>query len=285
MKTVLLVVALIPLLLKTCLSPNEASERVCLAEVAGESIYLDEVLQEMPEGLSPQDSTSYIQEFLNGRITDILVYQMAVKNIPETKEIERMVENYRRSLIRYEYQQRVLNERFQAEVDEDELKEYYEAHQSRFTADRDLIKGIFIKVPLNAPNIDALKKWLSDLDTRNLQQIERYSVQYASVFNYFMEQWTPLSDVVGDVPDLLSKGSALTKGGQTVEVTDDAFRYLLCVSEGVAKGETAPFEYAKSLVANVMLNTRKTAFIKQFESEIKNKATEDGRLILYNKPD
>lgn len=284
MKTVLLVVSLIPLLLKTCLSPDKAADRVQLAEVGGESIYLDEVMQEMPDGLTNQDSANYVQEYLNGRINDILVYQMAVKNIPQTKEMERMVENYRRSLMRYEYQQRVLNEQFKAEVNEEELKHYYESHKSRFTADRDLVKGIFLKVPLNAPNMDGLKKWLSDPDTRNLQQIERYSVQYASVFNYFMEQWTPLTEIVGNVPELFAKGSALTKESRTVEVTDEAFTYLLYVSEGVAKGETAPFEYARPLVANVMLNARKTAFIKQFESDLKKKAADEGRLTLYTKP-
>lgn len=284
MKTVFLVVALIPLLLKTCLSPDEAADKVRLAEVGGESVYLDEALSGMPDGLSPQDSTNYIQEYLNSRINDILVYQMAVKNIPETKEMERMVENYRRSLIRFEYQQRVLNERFKAEVSEDELKAYYETHKNRFSADRDLVKGIFLKLPLNAPNLAGLKKWLSDPDSRNLQQIERYSVQYANVFNYFMEQWTPLSDIVGSVPELASKGAELTKGNRTVEVSDEAFTYLLYVSEGVEKGETAPFEYARSLVVNVMLNTRKTAFIKQFETDLKNKAAEDGRLTLYKKP-
>jgi hypothetical protein len=284
MKTVFLVVALIPLLLKTCLSPDEASDRVRLAEVGGESIYLDEALNGMPDGLSSQDSTNYVQEYLNSRINDILVYQMAVRNIPESKEMEQMVENYRRSLMRYEYQQRVLNERFKAEVNEDELKQYYEAHKNRFTADKDLVKGIFLKVPTNAPNISGLKKWLSEPDTRNMQQIERYSVQYASVFNYFMEQWTPLTDIVGSVPDLAAKGPDLTKGGRTVEVTDESFTYLLYVSEGVAKGETAPFDYAKPMVVNVMLNARKTAFIKQFETDLKNKAAEDGRLTLYNKP-
>lgn len=282
MKTVLLVVALIPFFLRSCLTPEASGDRVCLADVGGERIYLDEVLQEMPDGLSQQDSANYIHEYLNGRINNILVYQMAVKNIPETKEMERMVENYRRSLIRYEYQQRVLNERFQAEVSDEELRQYYDDHKSRFTAERDLIKGIYLKVPLNAPGIDGLKKWLANPEARNLQEVERYSVQFASIFNYFMEQWTPLSDVIGDVPKLMSRGAALTRNGQLLDVSDDDFCYLLYVAEGIAKGETAPFEYARSLVVNVMLNARKTAFLQQFESDLKNKALEDGRLILYN---
>ncbi|NLE31750.1 MAG: hypothetical protein GX619_01820, partial [Bacteroidales bacterium] len=94
----------------------------------------------------------------------------------------------------------------------------------------------------------------------------------------------PLTDIVGSVPDLAAKGADLTKGRRTVEVTDETFTYLLYVSEGVAKGETAPFDYAKPMVVNVMLNARKTAFIKQFETDLKNKAAEDGRLTLYNKP-
>jgi len=282
MKTVFWLVCLVPLLLKTCLSPDEKTEKKVLAEVGGERIYLEEALDGLPKGLSAKDSANYVKEFLNNRINDLLVYRKAVENISQTDELEKMVENYRRSLMIYEYQQRVLNERFKSEMNEEEIKRYYEEHRSRFTTDNHLIKGFFLKVPANAPNLTKLKQWVSDPDEKNLPRIESYCVQYASVFNYFMDQWTPLNEVVGSVPSLSERSLEKLQEGHIVEVTENGSCYLLHVSEQVSKGDIAPFEYIKPVVVNVMLNAGKTVFLKQLEADLRKKAIEDRQLTLYN---
>jgi hypothetical protein len=212
----------------------------------------------------------------------LLVYKKAVENLSQTKEVEKMVENYRRSLMIYEYQQRVLNERFKSEMSEDEIKRYYDEHRSRFTSDNHLIKGVFLKVPSNAPKLASLKQLLAHPDEKNMPRIESYSVQYASVFNYFMDQWTPLNEVVGSVSSLSEKGSGLLLENHLFEVNENGSCYLLYVSEQVSKGDIAPFEYIKPVVINVMLNAGKTAFLKQLEADLRKKAIEDGALTLYN---
>ncbi len=282
MKLVFWLVCMVPLLLKTCLSPDKKAEKQVLAEVAGESIYLEDAIRGMPKGLSPRDSASYVKEFLNNRINDLLIYRKAVENLSQTDEIDKMVENYRRSLMIYEYQQRVLNERFKSEVDEEAVKQYYDEHKSRFTTDNHLIKGLFIKVPANAPDLDKLKKWVSDPDEKNLPRIESYCVQYASVFNYFMDQWNPLSEVVGPVTTFSEKGSGLVQKNRTFEAVEEGSCYLLYVSEGISKGEIAPFEYIRPVVVNVMLNAGKAAFLKQLEQDLRKQAVKEGRLTLNN---
>lgn len=282
MKTVFWLVCLVPLLFKTCLSSGDKTESKVLAEVEGERVYLEEALEGMPKGLSAKDSALFVKDFLDNRINDLLVYKKAVENLSQTKEVEKMVENYRRSLMIYEYQQRVLNERFKSERSEEEIKRYYDEHRSRFTSDNHLIKGIFLKVPSNAPKLASLKQLLAHPDEKNMPRIESYSVQYASVFNYFMDQWTPLNEVVGSVSSLSEKGSGLLLEKHTFEVNENGSCYLLYVSEQVSKGDVAPFEYIKPVVINVMLNAGKTAFLKQLEADLRKKAIEDGALTLYN---
>jgi len=252
-----------------------------LAKVAGETVYLADALEGMPGGLSEKDSISYVKEYLSGRINDILVYDMAVRNIPQTKEIDKMVENYRRSLMIYEYQQRVLNEKLQSEVSEDELKAFYEQNAQRFTSDQHLIKGLFLKVPVSAPNIDKLRNWTRNPDAEALQKVESYSVQYATIYNYFMDQWTNLDDILATASGFTGKESELLSKNHTFESSDDDFYYILYVDDSVEKGDTAPFEYIRPVVVNVMLNTRKTEFIRQFEQDLRKKASDEGRLTIY----
>jgi hypothetical protein len=281
MKTVLWLVCLIPLLLRTCLTSEKADDRMALAKVAGETVFLDEALEGMPEGLAGKDSADYVKEYLNNRIKDKLIYEMAVRNVPQSKEIDIMVENYRRSLMVYEYQQQVLNEKVQSEVSEEELKSFYEQNSRRFSADQHLVKGFFLKVPNNAPNIDQLRKWYKKPDAETLQKIEAYSVQNASIYNYFMEQWVSLEDILGNMPLFTEDKAAFLSRNHTFEATDDEFCYLLYIDEHVLKGETAPYEYIRPVVVNVMLNTRKTDFLRQFEQDLLKEAEEDGKLTFY----
>jgi len=282
MKTVLWLVCLIPLLFSTCLSPEKSKDRVVLAKIAGETVYLDDALEGMPKGLAAKDSANYVRDYLNNRIKDILVYKVAEKNVAQTKDIDKMVENYRRSLIIYEYQQQMLNEKFQSQVSDEEVKAFYEKNRNRFIANQHLVKGLFLKVPKNAPNISQIKSWCRKPDSKTLQKIDAYCVQNASIYNYFMEQWTPLDDVLGNIPKFTEDRTGFLSRTHNFEATDSTFCYLLYIDHYVLKGETAPYDFIKPTVVSVMLNTRKTEFLRQFEQGLITKAKEKGELKIYN---
>ena len=51
------------------------------------------------------------------------------------------------------YQQALMNQTLSKEISETELADYYEKHQELFKVERPLMKGLFIKVPLKAPQL------------------------------------------------------------------------------------------------------------------------------------
>ena len=122
---IVLYLMLIPLLFKMCGSGDASDERVRLAKVGSNVIYLDEAVQGMPKGLSAKDSSAYVQQFLKNRVKELLIYDKAVKNIPQGKDIDELVENYRRSLVIYAYQQQVLNEKMQNDITDTEVQVFY----------------------------------------------------------------------------------------------------------------------------------------------------------------
>ena len=56
------------------------------------------------------------------------------------------------------YQQELIGQRLSNEIPEQELAEYYEKNKELFKLDRPLVKGLFIKVPLTAPQIANVRK-------------------------------------------------------------------------------------------------------------------------------
>jgi hypothetical protein len=281
MKTLLFLLTLIPLTLKMCVNSDATEDRVRLAKVGSEVVYLDEALQGMPSGLSAKDSVVYVKQFLKNRIKDLLVYEKAKENIPQGPEIEDLVENYRRSLVIYEYQQQVINEKMQTEISEAEMQTFYQNNRDRFAAGRNLVKGIFIKVPKTVSGLDKLKRLYKSPSAEAIEKIETFCVQNAGQFDYFNDKWISFDDVLDNIPHDIGNSSDFLRTRSTLDLEEGDYCYLLYIEDYVLAGSTAPFEYVRDDVRNIMVNTRKTDFIHRLETNILKEAEEKKEITYY----
>jgi len=272
---------LIPLLLKTCVNSEAEKDRVLLAKVGDEAVYLDEALQGMPQGLSGKDSTLFVRQFLKSRVKDLLLYEKAVKNIPQSQEMEDLVENYRRSLIIYEYQQQVLNEKMQTEISESEMLDFYKTNSRRFVTEHNLVKGIFIKISKNAPDLEKLKQVYKNSSTESIEKVEKYCVQNAGQVEFFYDKWISFDDIMDNIPYSISNRSDFLKNRSTLDVVEKDYCYLLYIDEYVLSGNTAPFEYVRDNVRNVMINSKKSEFLNQFEQNLFKEAESKKKIKYY----
>lgn len=273
---------LIPLALKMCTSGDASDDRVRLAKVGTDIVYLDEAVQGMPQGLSAKDSTVYVQQFLKSRVKELLLYDKALKNIPQGQDIDELVENYRRSLVIYAYQQQVLNEKMQKDISDTEVQVFYENNRDRFSAGHDLIKGIFIKIPKAAPDMAKLKKLYKNSSNEAFSQIEKFCVQNGGQFEYFYDHWVILDDILDQISYDTGKNADFLRTRSTLDVVVGEFEYLLYIDDFVLAGSTAPLEYVKDEVRNIVVNTRKTDFIHRFEQDLLREAEKKGRITYFN---
>lgn len=281
MKTFLYLM-LIPLTFQMCKSGDASDDRVRLAKVGANVIYLDEAVQGMPQGLSAKDSTAYVQQFLKSRVKELLLYDKALKNIPQGQDIDELVENYRRSLVIYAYQQQVLNEKMQNDITDTEVQVFYENNRDRFNTGHDLIKGIFIKIPKSTPDMAKLKKLYKNSSNEAFSQIEKICVQNGGQFEYFYDRWVILDDILDKISYDTGKNADFLRTRSTLDVVVGEFEYLLYVDDYVLAGSTAPLEYVKDEVRNIVVNTRKTEFIHRFEQDLLREAEKKGRITYFN---
>ena len=81
---------------------NEVPEKTdddILVSVGDSSLTLREVLADIPSGISPEDSTEMFHAIVDNWIRDLMLYGVAVKNVPDIDRIERLVNDYRNNLI------------------------------------------------------------------------------------------------------------------------------------------------------------------------------------------
>lgn len=273
------------LLMAGCRQGAPIGQADLLVSMGGHQLHRSEVEQLIPRGATSADSLLLAESYVKKWIKEQLVYEVAERNLGNEKaEIDQLVESYRRSLVRYRYLERLVEEKLKTDISEEDKLSYYEANQSLFTLERGLIKGLFLKIPVDAPGLTEVKKWYKSSDEAALEKIEKYSVQNATFYEYFYDKWMDFDEVMDNIPIYVSDPVNFLKSKKQVEVSDSTYCYLLNIREYLLPGQVEPFESASPRVVEMLVNQRKVDFLKNFEDELYNDAIRSGDVTFHAEP-
>ena len=258
-------------------------KRTPVLEVEGKFLYQDEIDQIIPATASLIDSADIAERYIKKWVTDVLVYENAKRNINKLNDIEKRVEEYRKSLIINEYEQALIKERLSGVVTEDEMKKFYETYKSQLISQENLIKGLLLTVPKNAPQIDKVREWVRLSNTKSLENIEKYSLKNAISYDYFMNNWTSFGEILKKAPFRIEDSGVFVRSTSFAETSDSTKMYLLRIVSSIPTGQTEPYDLAKKKISSILLNKKKSDFIIQFENDIYKDAKEEGSINYFKK--
>ncbi len=252
-----------------------------LVEVDGNFLYQEDLQSVLPVPISVDDSVLFAEHYIRGWIENVLLNQKAENNIPNNKEIEQLVANYRSSLITHAYQQELINQKLSKNIPENELMAFYENNKELFKLENPLIKGLFIKVPLTAPRLNDLRKWYKSESEDAIDNLEKYRIQNAVKYEYFYDRWIPISEMLDLIPLQVDSVEAYIDQKRQIELKDTDFYYFLNVSDFRRKGEEQPYEFARNDVSDMLVNIKQVDFIKQVKDDLYRQAIKKNK-IKYN---
>ena len=268
-----------------CKKAIQTDEPDALVKVNDRILTRNEVESLIPKGTTSADSLLLAESYIKKWVKDELVLKIAQRNLGSDKEtIDKLVDAYRRSLLRYRYQEKLIQEKLSDEIQESDVLTYYDTNKEKFVLDKNLIKGLFLKVPADAPNLSEVKTWYKSGNVASLEKIEKYSIQNAAIYEYFFDKWVDFDEIRNNIPNQISNPESFLRTNKTLEVTDSSYCYLLNIRQVLLKGQVEPFEYAEPRIREILINQRKLDFIKEFEEEVYNDALDGGDVIFYNKP-
>lgn len=268
-----------------CGGKQPADTADVLARVKEHTLRRQEVASLIPKGASSADSLLLAESITKKWVKDALVYDLAKQNLGNEKaEIDKLVEEYRHSLIRYRYQERLVKEKLVPDIRESDLLHYYEENQEKFLLDKSLIKGLFLKIPVDAPGLSDVKKWYRSTSEASLEKIEKYSVQNASIYDYFYDKWVDFDEVMDNIPLHVPNPKEFLKTHKFVETADSSYCYLLNIKEYIPQGSIAPYDFAGPQIKEMLVNQRKVEFLRNFENDLYNDAIRKGDVQFYTEP-
>lgn len=261
---------------------SETPSNYPVLEVAGKFLYKDEIDKIIPPDASVIDSADIADRYIRKWVTDVLMYDNARRNITRMSEIDKLVEEYKKSLIIHEYEQALVSQRVNEKISEQELLAFYDKYKSQMILEDNLIKGMLLILPIDAPQLNDVYSWVRTGDIPSLEKIEKYSLKNAISFDYF-NNWTPFTDIVRKTPFVVENSKSFVNGTRFVEVKDSTKLYLLRITEIIPIGEYEPYELAKERISNTILNKKKSDFIIEFEKSIYNDALQQGEINFFKK--
>lgn len=273
-------------LLCDCKQTRPIDDADVLVRVKDRVLGREEIQRQIPRNLSSADSLLMAESLAKKWVKDALVYEVALRNLEreERAEVDRLVEEYRHSLIRYRYEEQLVRERLSSDFQESDKLRFYEENQSKFVLDKALIKGLFLKVPADAPGLADMKKWYRSTSESAVEKIEKYSVQNAVIYDYFYDKWVDFDQVMDNIPMRVTDANAFLKANRYVEMCDSTYCYLLNISDYLPIGRVAPYDYAGPQIIEMLTNQRKVQFLKDFEDELYNDAVKHGDVEFPTTP-
>lgn len=267
--------------LASCQQQVEHGGKTPLVQVGSCVLYKEDMIRSMPYGLSESDSVEFAQKFVHKWIEEQLLYEKAEHNVRGDERIERMVADYRRTLVMNNYERELLQQKMPEEILEEELQKYYTDNKQLFILEEPVMKGVFIKAPLSSPGLKDLKRWYKEKSDESLEQLEMYAFRNAVLYEYFYDYWVPVSELEGKVIMDLSKLDEDFEKYRNMEAEYGGYCYLLHVEEYVMEGKEKPYDLARHEIIDLLANSRKVEFMNRVKNDLYNQSVEMGRIKYY----
>jgi hypothetical protein len=276
-------ISLLTILLLVSCNNNNISKRISVAEIGKVILYYDEMPRLIQRGVNEADSTAIIQNYINKWAKRELLLQKAEENLsPQLKnEISRQLEETRANLVIYQYQRQMMLEKMDTVISETELENYYAENEKSFILSSNIVKALFIKLPIETPDLDKIRRLARSNEQNDLQQLESYCYQFAEKFDDFNEAWVPMSRISVELQEDIDNEENFLKRNTFFETSDSVFVYLLSIRDYRLRSMLAPFEYVRDDVRRIIWNTRRFEFIQSLENGIFNEALKKNSFKIY----
>ena len=262
-------------LLCGCTALEKKQQAGAAVELNGHYIYRS-TLDSLTLGLTSEDSTRVVQQYVSQWAKDILLYENAKARPNST--IDRLVEDYRRTLYVHAYEEYLVDRRMPKGVADSTVTQLYNRMPDRFMLDESIVKGIMVVVPKGAPKVEKLRTALAK---QELDAIEKYAYQNASGYELFTDTWRTTTDLLLQIPVERAELETLLKSKNQIEFADTVRTYLLQVTDKHLRGERMPIDYARPQIEKIVLSSRQVEFLNKERERMYNEAIQEQKIKFY----
>ena len=273
------------LLLVSCGKQSEtgSNNSKLVAKVNSTSLYASDLSNLLMKGLPQKDSLTYANAYVKKWADNEVFYQQALNYLTDDElNVEKELEAYKKELITYKFETKLINDKLDTLVTNAQIEEYYNANSQNFLLKNNIVKVLYVKTPNNIPNIEKLKKLCYSSNPKDAEQLKVLCVQYAN--NYYMNDntWLMFNDLKKEMVQLKEVPDYSLQTGKIFEFTDETSYYFLKIIDIKSKNTQSPINFEITNIKNMLINQRKQKLITSIKKDFFDKAKISKELEIYN---
>lgn len=259
----------------SCHSANNKDEGKPLVSIGDKVLYSSVISQLLPEGTSAEDSAVIVKGYIENWIRDHLVISEAEKNIPPDLNLNKLVNDYRSSLLMYNFENQIINKMLDTLVTKEQKNDFYQEFGSQFILSHKIIKAILIS---SDKKDKSWQTFATKSAKSNQETILNEAIKKGFKINLNGENWIPAEDIRSYISP--AKPEKFTKG-YTEVISSNNKIFLLKITGLYKENEIPPLEYIEKKIEQVMLNNRKTQLLKTIREDLYKKNLESGTIQYH----
>jgi hypothetical protein len=237
----------------------------------------------VPANSLPADSAHIVQRYIDAWVKQQVFLQQALRSLPAEKmNFDRQIEEYRNSLIGFSFEKELIAQELDTLITERRLAQYYEQNKSDFVLRNNIVRVNYVKLPLDAPDMNQFRRYFRSNDPETEGWIEDYCVQNAATFYIDSNSWLIFDDLLRELPLQVSNPANYLSSNKHIELIDGNYRYFVHFIEYQLKGGQSPLEMERDNVRSIILNQRKHEFIAQKRNHLYQEALRNNQIEIFS---
>ena len=276
MKKLFWLTVLVAALLASC---QQKKDRV-VAQVYNHKLYASEVQALLPSGLTTDDSLAFASRIIDSWISEqIILYEAEKKLSMRDKNFQKEMAEYRNSLIRSKYLEKITADPDQFYVTDEEVYAAIGQARTNYVNEKEIVRINYVKVAQNSAIKEKVKEILFDEERRLLEK-DRLAELCADSVEYFIDDdtWLFWDDIQLEVNiDIQNKTDNFNQPEYIETVSNDACYLIVILGYKSEQTGADSRDYFES-VRTMLIQKKKTEFINRTIDALYQKAEKAGKV-------
>ncbi|MCX6275987.1 MAG: hypothetical protein NTV09_12360 [Bacteroidetes bacterium] len=256
---------------------SEPSKKDALVRVYDKFLFPENLAGIVPPNASESDSMLLIKNYIDNWIHQQVVLHKAESNLDEgKKDVEKQLDEYRNSLIRYAYEKALIEQRLDTGVSDKEIEEFYNSNPGNFELKSNILKVIYLKLNKKSPKLNKVRDWYQSDNQKDRDQLRDYCRQYA--LNYYLDEdnWLMFDDLLKEIPIKTYDQEQFLHNNRNIEIEDSTTLYLISIKGFKVKNSLSPLSFERNNIRNMIINQRKLKLVAEMEQQAYDDARKKG---------
>lgn len=251
-----------------------------LARVYNKSLFIKDLEGMFPAGTSAYDSSLITNAYTQRWVREAVLLYEAENNLSKDLNIDRLVRDYRSSLVRNNYEQVLLEQLMETQISKAELTDFYNKNKIQYQLDNPIVKAYVVVVPKIISVRDSLKYLWKNATDVNLARLKSICEEYELAHVLDGSKWNEWENLAIYLPRNIGF-EAFSRKGKDFSIQDGEFDVWVKILDSKKPQEIPPIDYVEEQLKRMLLLSRKTRLLEEKKEDMFDIANRKGQIEIF----